>query len=188
MNLRAVAVSIALVVAIPPVCGQPTGDTSQAGPVVVGLPIVSSDGERVGQATSLEVNGTEELLIGEIDGVLGARSDTIATPIAIVARRAEHFQLSMTAAEIRELISGSARRGSAGRPCPPHPRFRFARCGPCQRLSLNLGNRETFATSRGRLVPACQIRPSQRHSGERLCNLYLEHHPVQPPVSDLAQL
>jgi hypothetical protein len=121
MNLRAIAVSIALVVANLPVLGQPTGDTSQAAPVVVGLPIVSADGERVGQATRIEVDGSEEVLIGEIDGVLGARSDTIATPIAIVVRRAEHFQLSMTAAEIRDLISGSARRGSASRPLPLSP-------------------------------------------------------------------
>jgi hypothetical protein len=84
----------------------------------VGLPLLSSDGEKIGQITAVEIYNGQVVLIGEIDRPLGLGSDTVSVPAGMFKEEADHIQLSMPAESIRDSIAQSGARGSAGRPLP----------------------------------------------------------------------
>lgn len=82
----------------------------------VGLPLLSSDGEKIGQITALETYNGQVVLIAEVDRPLGLGSDTVSIPAGMFEEKADHIQLTMPAESIRDSIARSGVRGSAGRP------------------------------------------------------------------------
>ncbi len=113
------AVLIATALAVMPALAQqdvqePRGPRLDASRV--GLPLLSSDGETIGQITAVEIYNGQMVLIGEIDRPLGLGSDTVSIPAGMFEEKADHIQLTMPAESIRDSIARSGTRGSASRP------------------------------------------------------------------------
>ena len=118
------AVLIAIALAVVPALAQQDVQEPQ-GPRLdasrVGLPLLSSDGEKIGQITAVEIYDGQVVLIGEIDRPLGLGSDTVSVPAGMFEEKADHIQLTMPAESIRDSIAQSGARGSASRPLPLSP-------------------------------------------------------------------
>lgn len=76
---------------------------------LVGLPILSSDGEKIGQITGVESEGDHKVLIGEIDRPMGLGSDEVAVPVGVYVERGDHIELTVTAVEVRDAIARARR-------------------------------------------------------------------------------
>ena len=78
----------------------------QAGRALVGLPLFSSDGKRIGRivATGTD-NDNRAVLVAEIEQPLGIGSHAVAIPADMFVRKAGRVELTITAAEVAERIS-----------------------------------------------------------------------------------
>ena len=78
----------------------------QAGRALVGLPLFSSDGKRIGRIVA---TGTDDdnraVLVAEIEQPLGIGSHAVAIPADMFVRKAGRVELTVTAAEVAERIS-----------------------------------------------------------------------------------
>ena len=102
------AIAVATVLATVPVLAQ-QDQQSHPHTVFVGLPILSSDGEKIGQITGVEVENGKGLLVGEIDRRMGIGTDEVAIPIGVYVDRGDHIELTVTAAEVRDTIARARR-------------------------------------------------------------------------------
>jgi sporulation protein YlmC with PRC-barrel domain len=80
----------------------PAGQMSQA---LVGLPIVTADGQRIGKVTEVGINNSEAVLIGEIERPLGIGADAVAIPTDMFASKGDHIELTITAVEVRDRLA-----------------------------------------------------------------------------------
>ena len=106
------AIALAIVFATAPVLAQQDQQlplTSRPYTALVGLPILSSDGEKMGQLTGVEGENSERLLVGEIDRHMGIGSDEVAIPVGVYVDRGDHIELTVTAAEVRDTIARARR-------------------------------------------------------------------------------
>jgi hypothetical protein len=85
----------------------PTGQIDRA---VVGLPVFSSDGERIGKVLAIGTDDDDRtVLVAEIERPLGIGTDPVAIPPDMFKRRSNRIELTITAAEVNERISGTGR-------------------------------------------------------------------------------
>lgn len=74
---------------------------------LVGLPIYSSDGKRLGRILALGVDDDNRpVLVAEIERSLGIGSDAVAIPYDLFVRKSHRVELTITAAEVSRRISG----------------------------------------------------------------------------------
>jgi sporulation protein YlmC with PRC-barrel domain len=81
---------------------QPASRIDQS---LVGLPIISSDGERVGRVTDIGLDGNEPILVGEIERPLGIGADPVAIPAEMFEREGDHIALTITAVGVRARLA-----------------------------------------------------------------------------------
>ena len=75
---------------------------------LVGLRIMSSDGQEVGQVTEIGIDDGQAILVGEIDRPLGIGSDVVAIPAEMFVNRGDHVELTITAAQVRDRVGWPA--------------------------------------------------------------------------------
>ena len=68
---------------------------------LVGLPLVTSDGETVGYITEVGVDDGQAIAVGEIVRPLGIGYDAVAIPVEMFAHKGDHAKLTVTAEEVR---------------------------------------------------------------------------------------
>ena len=80
----------------------------QADRTLVGLPLFSSDGKRIGRIVATGTDDDNQaVLLAEIERPLGIGSDAVAIPSDLFVRKAGRVELTITAAEVAERISKS---------------------------------------------------------------------------------
>lgn len=106
----AVLVSLAMALAAAPAMAQQDRQPApgQADRALVGLPIYSSDGKRVGRILATGVDDDNQtVLVGEIERPLGIGSDAVAIPFDMFTRQPDRIVLTITAEEVGKRISGT---------------------------------------------------------------------------------
>ena len=84
---------------------QPLPPTSQVDQSLIGLPIVTSDGQRIGEVIEVGIDDGEAVVIGEIERPLGIGADAIAIPVEMFVTRGNHIKLTITAVEMRSRLA-----------------------------------------------------------------------------------
>ncbi len=83
---------------------------AKAGRSLVGLPLFSADGKRIGRIIASGTAGAKEaVLLAEIERPLGIAADTVAIPFGLLLRKAGRLELTLTAAEVEARISKAGR-------------------------------------------------------------------------------
>jgi hypothetical protein len=77
---------------------------------LIGLPIFSSDGVRLGVVVEVGLDDDEEIAIGAFDQPLGIGSVTVAIPADLFVRSAGSIKLIITAIELRANLYGPQRK------------------------------------------------------------------------------
>ena len=75
--------------------------TTQVDKSLIGLPLVTSDGETVGYITEVGIDGGQVIAIGEIVRLLGIGYDAVAIPAEMFAHKGDHAELTISAEEVR---------------------------------------------------------------------------------------
>jgi sporulation protein YlmC with PRC-barrel domain len=96
---------VVLLVGAAPVAAQIVREqipaTSQIDKSLVGLPLVTSDGETVGYITEVGIDDGQAIAIGEIVRPLGIGYDAVAIPVEMFAHKGDHVELTIPAEEVR---------------------------------------------------------------------------------------
>jgi hypothetical protein len=109
----ALAVLLALAVALPgpePEAAErkPAAGRSQSS--LVGLPVYSADGQKVGRILATGVDdGNRPVLVAEFERPLGIGTDAVAIPYDMFERKPGRIELTITAQEIAKRLSGAGR-------------------------------------------------------------------------------
>jgi hypothetical protein len=72
---------------------------------LIGLLIVSADGQNMGQVTEVGVDDGQAIVIGEIERPLGIGADPVAIPVEMFVRRGDRLELTVTAVEVRDRLA-----------------------------------------------------------------------------------
>jgi hypothetical protein len=83
---------------------------SQIDESLIGLPIFSSDGLRMGVVVEVGEDDGEAVVIGEIDQLLGIGATPVAIPADMFARHDDAIELTITASELRANLAGADRK------------------------------------------------------------------------------
>jgi hypothetical protein len=78
--------------------------TSEINRTLIGLPIVTADGETVGYVTEVGIDEGQAIVIGEIVRPLGIGYDAVAIPIEMFANKGDHVELAITAEQVRSRL------------------------------------------------------------------------------------
>jgi hypothetical protein len=108
--LSALAAVVVALAATAPAAAQHSRKPAagQADRAVVGLPLFSSDGKRVGRIVATGTDDDNQaVLVAEIERPLGIGPHAVAIPSELFLRKAGRVELTITAAEIAERISKS---------------------------------------------------------------------------------
>lgn len=85
--------------------------TGKADRALVGLPLFSSDGKRIGRIVAAGTDDDNQaVLVAEIERPLGIGSDAVAIPFDMYVRKGGRVELTITAAEVADRISGAQRQ------------------------------------------------------------------------------
>jgi len=77
---------------------------------LIGLPVFSSDGRRIGRILAIGIDDDNRaVLVAEIERPLGLGSDAVAIPADMFVRKSNRIDLTITAAEVGDIISGAGR-------------------------------------------------------------------------------
>jgi hypothetical protein len=107
-----VASAVALAAPAPAAAEQPSRNPAaeKGGRSLVGLPLFSSDGKRIGRILAGgTAEGREPVLVAEIERPHGIRPHAVAIPLDMIVRRAGRVELTITAAEIEKRLSQAGR-------------------------------------------------------------------------------
>jgi hypothetical protein len=97
---------VLLSLAASPAMGQQEqGAQAQSDVVLVGLPVYSSDGEKLGQVTEVGTAAGRRAVQAQIGGFLGVETSTVVIPDHVFQQKPDRIELSMTAAEVGETIT-----------------------------------------------------------------------------------
>lgn len=75
--------------------------TTQIDKSLIGLPLVTSDGETVGYITEVGIDDGQAIAVGEIVRPLGIGYDAVAIPVEMFAHKGDHVELAVTAEQVR---------------------------------------------------------------------------------------
>ena len=78
--------------------------TSEINRTLIGLPIVTADGETVGYITEVGIDDGQAIVIGEIVRPLGIGYDAVAIPMEMFANKGDHVELAITAEQVRSRL------------------------------------------------------------------------------------
>ena len=96
-----------------PVQAQPAPDSDppalQLDSALVGMPIISSDGQKVGQVAEVGLDAGEPILIGEFEMPLGIGATSAAVPAEMMVPRGDHVELTITVDELHDRLANSQR-------------------------------------------------------------------------------
>ena len=98
-------IAVAMMVSVVSVVAQEQLAGSRPHTALVGLPILSSDGEKIGQITGVEGESDQVVLVGEIDRQMGMGSDEVAISAGVYVDRGDHIELTVTATDVRNAIA-----------------------------------------------------------------------------------
>jgi hypothetical protein len=82
-------------------CGAQIAREQSLDKSLIGLPLVTSDGETVGYITEVGIDDGQAIAIGEIVRPLGIGYDAVAIPTEMFAHKGDHAELTITAEEVR---------------------------------------------------------------------------------------
>ena len=101
--IRSVLLAAALALSFPLIgsAQQNVPPTEQPGAEVVGLPVYSSDGEKLGEVIQVGTVGGQRAVRAEIGAFLGEGPTPVVIPAEIPQHKADRVEVAMTAAEIR---------------------------------------------------------------------------------------
>ena len=83
---------------------------SQIDEFVIGLPIFSSDGVRMGVVTEVGTDDGEPVIVAEIDQPLGIGAVPVAIPTDMFVHTGQAIKLTITASEVRRNLGDQGRR------------------------------------------------------------------------------
>jgi hypothetical protein len=110
---HAFAVLVALSLAVPgpaPAAEERNAASAQPDRTLVGLPIYSLDGKQIGRILAVGVDdGNRPVLVAEVDRPLGIGADAVAIPFDMFVRKPDRIELTITAQEVAERVSGAER-------------------------------------------------------------------------------
>jgi hypothetical protein len=97
------ASSVAIRLAGPPASArQSLPPTTQPGTALVGLPVYSSDGRKLGEVTGASGIGNTPALRAEMGTFLGLGPSIVLIDTEVFQKKADRIELTMTAAEVKE--------------------------------------------------------------------------------------
>lgn len=103
-TLAGIAIAVALCSA-PAIAQQtPPGAALQEGSIV-GLPIYSSDGEKLGEVTHLTMHQGQQAVLAEMGTFLGIGAKPVLIPALMVTQKGDRVELPMTAQEVKNIIA-----------------------------------------------------------------------------------
>jgi hypothetical protein len=72
---------------------------------LVGLPVYSSDGQKLGEVTRVGTVGGQRILHAEIGTFLGLGPSPVLIPHNVFEHKADRIEVAMTAAEVRDSVT-----------------------------------------------------------------------------------
>jgi len=108
--VRALLVALTLALA-----GATTAASAQQPPsaqpevTLVGLPVYSSAGQKLGAVTEVGLSGTQRAVRAEIGGFLGLGSSPVVIPANMFEHKGDRIEVLMTADEVKDTISKQKR-------------------------------------------------------------------------------
>jgi hypothetical protein len=98
---------LAVALAIAPGHAQPAHQSPRAGSfaLLVGLPVFTSDGRRIGVVTGFAHYHGQALLIAEIEQPLGIGPDKVAIPSDMFVRHTDRVELTLTAEQVKDRLT-----------------------------------------------------------------------------------
>lgn len=90
--------------------GQQPPSQMEQGKAMVGLPVFSSDGQKLGEVLEVGMSGGQEAIRAEMGEFLGLGSTAVVIGADIFQKKADRIELSMTAAEVKDTISKQRQR------------------------------------------------------------------------------
>ena len=103
--LTALVLAVTLVTA--PASAQQAQPSSGAQEEIalVGLPLYSADGEKLGEITQVGMHGEHKAVQAEIGGFLAMGPKTVIIPLVALEQKDGRVELGMTAAEVKDMLS-----------------------------------------------------------------------------------
>jgi sporulation protein YlmC with PRC-barrel domain len=103
-TLTGILVAIALGTA-PATAQQAPPGTPQQESSIVGLPIYSSDGEKLGEVTQVTIHEGQQAVLAEMGTFLGIGTKPVLIPAGMVTQKGDRVELPMTAEVVKNIIS-----------------------------------------------------------------------------------
>jgi PRC-barrel domain len=90
----------------PPAEDRPPAPQLQADKAIIGLPVFSSDGQKLGEVTDVEaVSGDQPAIRAEMGEFLGIGSMPVVIAPDAFLKKDDRIELAMTAAEVRDTLA-----------------------------------------------------------------------------------
>src|SRR5262245_52812137 len=99
------AASLAVMIAGVPAFAQQQAPAAQAEAQLVGLPVYSSDGVKLGEVTDVGTVGDQQMVRAEMGTFLGLGSSLVVIPAQMFERKTDRIEVAMSAGEVKETIS-----------------------------------------------------------------------------------
>ena len=106
LKLTLTGIAIALCVSLAPAMAQqvPLVPTQQE-TTIVGLPLYSADGEKLGEVTQVGMHEGQQAVLAKRGTFLGMGPKPVLIPAERVTRKGDRAELTMRAEEVRKLLS-----------------------------------------------------------------------------------
>ena len=106
--LKSLLVASALILAVPATSAlaqEKLPPAAQPEATLVGLPVYSSDGQKLGQITEVGTSRGQPAVRAEIGGFLGLGSTPVVIPANMFEQKADRVEVLMTADEVKDTMS-----------------------------------------------------------------------------------
>jgi sporulation protein YlmC with PRC-barrel domain len=105
LKLAMTTFAVALALNIMPAMAQQTPpDTAQQETSIIGLPIYSSDGEKLGEVTQVGLHEGQRAVVAQLEASLGEGA-MVLIPTEIMTQQGDHLELPMTVEEVKNTLS-----------------------------------------------------------------------------------
>ena len=106
-RLRLAAASLAIALATPIASAQQQTDAppAQTETELVGLPVYSADGQKLGRIINAATSYDRAAVVAEMGEFLGIGTTNVVIDPELFQRKLDRIELSMTAAEVKDTIS-----------------------------------------------------------------------------------
>jgi sporulation protein YlmC with PRC-barrel domain len=105
--LRSTVTMIAVATALgslPVTAQQARPDTAQQETSVIGLPIYSSDGEKLGEVTQVGMHEGQQAVVAQLEPSVG-KGAKVLIPAEMMTQQGDRLELPMTAEEVKKTVS-----------------------------------------------------------------------------------